>query len=332
MKMPRVIYNDDTCSLRQVDPPHDVAVVARAVDYLAENRVDRLCWNMYCGGLAYSYRSSVIENLFDFAARDPGRTLLSERNAMYALDARGVDYVPALIGEARRRGLEFYASLRMNDCHLKSQDALVPRLWREHPEYRLWGVPDTLSWHNAALDYSFPEVREPPFLAAEEIAGRYDIDGLELNFMRDPYCFQPEEAWAKRGIMTEFLERLREMLDRAGRRRGRRPGLMVSVPYDESVRRRAGLDLAEWVERRLVDLVAGCGAANDPDEDLSADIALCRHSGIPYFGHVEAFHIRNWRPDAALTRDQIAPRHNYNYLSTAEETCRKQYDVCLGAV
>ena len=50
---PRIIYNDDSCTLRNVPSPHTVETLSCALDYLKDTQVDCLCW--YVGGqIAYS--------------------------------------------------------------------------------------------------------------------------------------------------------------------------------------------------------------------------------------------------------------------------------------
>ena len=62
-RVPRIIYNDDSCTLRNTPPPHTLESLGDAVDYLKGTQVDCLCW---CVGaqLAYTWPSKVIENTF----------------------------------------------------------------------------------------------------------------------------------------------------------------------------------------------------------------------------------------------------------------------------
>jgi len=69
-RLPRFIYNDDSCTLRTVPPPRTLDSIACALDYLKGTKGDCLCG---CVGeqLAYAWPSKVIENIHDMKARVP---------------------------------------------------------------------------------------------------------------------------------------------------------------------------------------------------------------------------------------------------------------------
>ena len=82
---PRIIYNDDTCTLRTAPPPHTVDSINMALDYLKGTQVDCLCW---CVGeqIAYAWPSKVIENIFELKERGGEDVLhLGERPRRHVL-------------------------------------------------------------------------------------------------------------------------------------------------------------------------------------------------------------------------------------------------------
>ncbi len=184
MSAPLIIYNDDSCSLRYIDAPHTLEQVTEPLRYLKGGQVGALCWGMG-DEIAYAWPSKVWQNyyemldaghrigLFDdeagfdttgenanrFSNLKPGE---DPTNLMVSLHRQGIDYLPHLINASREAGISFYGSFRMNDCHLKSdpRGMLASTFWQEHQHYRLWDVTDGLTYYNAALDYSWPEVRQ----------------------------------------------------------------------------------------------------------------------------------------------------------------------------
>ena len=60
------------------------------------------------------------------------------------------------------------------------------------------------SFGNKALDYGVPEVREHILRVVRDLAERYDMDGLDLDFMRWPVYFKSDEVKANTPLMTDF--------------------------------------------------------------------------------------------------------------------------------
>ncbi|MBI4026479.1 MAG: hypothetical protein HY360_15950 [Verrucomicrobia bacterium] len=64
---PRIIYNDDSCTLRTAPPPHTVETIAYALDYLKGTQVDCLCGCVGEQQLAYSWPSKAFESYYNAA-------------------------------------------------------------------------------------------------------------------------------------------------------------------------------------------------------------------------------------------------------------------------
>ncbi len=58
--------------------------------------------------------------------------------------------------------------------------------WKLNPQYAVKGFNDYFA---TCLDFAHQEVRDYFMALVEETLTRYDIDGLELDFMREPYLF-----------------------------------------------------------------------------------------------------------------------------------------------
>ena len=80
------------------------------------------------------------------------------------------------------------------------------------------------------MDYGVPEVRQHILKVAREMVERYDIDGLDLDFMRWPVYFKNEEVKANTPLMTEFVREIRSILEEGSRKKNRRLLLSVRVP------------------------------------------------------------------------------------------------------
>ena len=182
-----------------------------------------------------------------------------------------------IIGEARKAGLEIFASLRMNDIHcgfvgiaepfkLKHPELMIgaedwpgeyPHLLSgEEPVYQ-GGYPkeSTLAMFYAAYNYAKPEVRQYRLDFVREFCPRYDWDGIQMDFMRHSLYFKPGEEEENLETMTGFMREARAVLNENGEQRGRPYLLSVRVPATPQLALRTGLDVETWLREGLIDLL-----------------------------------------------------------------------------
>jgi len=199
-----------------------------------------------------------------------------EFTKVYPLAVAGHDPVALALQFCHDNGLQFYPSFRMNDVH----ESLHKDWWRtaqwkrDHPEYLMgrhgdntrYPLSSPRAWW-AAKDYAVPAVRERQFLLIQEVCQNYDVDGIELDFFRDPLYFRPtldlRPVTAEHvQIMNNFMRRIRAMTEQVSRQRGRPLLVAARVPMSVERSRAIGLDLQTWLEQDLVDLlIVGGGYA-----------------------------------------------------------------------
>lgn len=333
---PLIIFNDDTCSLRYVDPPHSEESLEVPLRHLAGSQVGALCW---CMGedIAYSWPSKVIENYYDQLAAGHfiglfddesgfGGTMQGKgeyydklprgqepRNVMVTMHQRGEDYLPKFIERTRKHGIKFYGSFRMNDCHLKSnpRGMLSSRFWQENQDWRLWEVLDGRTYYNAAMDYSYPQVRQRKLDSMREPMEWYDMDGVELDFCRNPYTFQPSEAWEKREILTEFIRQVRRDLDVAQKKWGHRLDLVLRVPFDQRKLHEAGMDVEQWLREGIIDVLVMSWLLNDYNQEIEPWASRCRQHHVAFYPSIEIGPAHN-------------AKHNHITLETVDEIVARQ--------
>jgi len=170
----------------------------------------------------------------------------------YVLD--GGDLLKIFIDRCRKTGQVPFLSVRMNDVHFVNHARekgnvlgthALSRFYVENLDCRIGDDPK--DWLQRGLDWRRDAVRDYMFSLIEEQCENYDIDGLELDFMRMPSYFRQQETTSEQrvGIMTAFVERVRALLDRTAPG-GRRRWLCVRVPAYLAAHDRIGLDVAKW--------------------------------------------------------------------------------------
>jgi len=182
-----------------------------------------------------------------------GRELSSFGQYMLA----GGDIVGTFVEYCRKQHVVPFVSFRLNDGHhlenvgTKEQRAeWVSRFYAEHPEYRLG--PDRNDWNQHVHNWAIPQVREHKFGFLREICEQYDIDGLELDFMRHAQFFRVAETTFKQRsrIMTDFVRRVRTLLDRTAKP-GQHRWLCARVPLLLANHDSLGIDLPSMVDAGL---------------------------------------------------------------------------------
>lgn len=225
--------------------------------------------------------------------------------------ALGDDPLQPILQFWKRDGRTFFFSMRMNDAHHDNFN--WAHLWddfrRTHRD--LWIDPPTdaewetqfLPWLNGTgpkpefpshrdlrLDYSKPQVRKHYLDTLREACRRYDLDGIELDWLRSPKLFRPQEV--DTALMTAFVTEARAILDASAKTRGRPLRLVSRVPDTPELARAMGLDVEAWLKKGLLDAVIAGNGVMFSDLDLEAWVTLAHRYHTPVYGSLERMKLR----------------------------------------
>jgi hypothetical protein len=168
----------------------------------------------------------------------------------------GGDVVRVFIERCRAKGQAAFISFRMNDAHHKefadpkpgdkpgsSIGMSVTQFYAEHPEYRI--KPGSQRGGDLVQNFAVPEVRAQKLPLIRELCENYDLDGLELDFLRFYSFFRDDTPLEqRRAIMTDFVKEVRQML-------GPKRWLCARVPCYLTALDVLGLDLKALVAAGL---------------------------------------------------------------------------------
>ena len=174
-----------------------------------------------------------------------------------ALRREGTDALKVVTSHMHRKGKEVLAAIRMSDTHhreISAESPLCSLFAVKNPQFVI-RQPDQRT-NETALDYSYPQVRAHRLAIMKEVVEEYDVDGLELNFVRWAKHFPRNKGREKADILTRYIETIHKMMATAAGKRGRKP-LTLGVRIPESIEAcwRAGVDIETWVKRGWVDYV-----------------------------------------------------------------------------
>ncbi len=168
---------------------------------------------------------------------------------------QGIDLVGRLVEETRKRKLEVFWHHRVSEVDLDPQG--TGAAWKSGPDPLKRAHPDWVLktwWRYGLWNIAIPQVRQLTIDSLREVAQRYDLDGVQIDFARHVPCLSPGRQWELRHHGTELMRMARQMLLEVARRRGRPILLAAKVPQNLEGCRVDGLDVEAWARQQLVDI------------------------------------------------------------------------------
>jgi hypothetical protein len=221
----------------------------------------------HCAGPNFVHRIALNRDRRDFPGIDPLHEAIT-----YAHGKRD--------GWPVARPREVFWGIRVNDTHdasgARNADMfLYSAFKREHPEHQFAAKFDSkghvveddsielVAGQWSSVRFESPAVRRMVTDAVRDVLERYDVDGIQLNFMRHAVFFRrnglPGEAASVSEVesMSAMMREIRELANTAAERRQRPVMIAILVPDSLAYAQYLGLDLRGWYESGLVDFVIG---------------------------------------------------------------------------
>lgn len=246
--------------------------------------------------------------------------------------------------KCRELGLRPWITLRMNDCHDPDEAASLLRGELFYTaEENGWTIGKAYGYYRHCLNYAVPEIRRLMLDYTREQLLRYDVFGLELDFMREIYCFDYQNADTDEivGLMNQYMRDTAAIVKEAEAKWGHDVQLSVRMMRDLDQCRAYGFDPQTWCAEGLVDAI--CVTPRFSTNDSAMPIAdwKARCKGAEIWAGVETLvntQAKGCCADAATVRGYGAQYltagadglYLFNYMSsgTVGDREREVYDTC----
>ena len=241
-----LMYNQDDSALffqikQRITPAHVDTMVDEAADGGADAML--ICVNAQMA----SYPSKVWQRCWENKHPHPMAYHVKAGEL-----AEQCDYLQRSLERCRQRQIAPGASIRMNDMHGYPEwpdSPMFSDFYRAHPEWQLDNSILGRGYGARGLNYACPQVREHYLALIREVAEEYDVEILELDFLRFPSFFDRKSAADNCRTMTDFIGQVRTTLDSAGRR----INLIPRVPCLPAGAYELGFDVQTWAQQDLID-------------------------------------------------------------------------------
>ena len=167
-----------------------------------------------------------------------------------------VDAIQIFIDKMRGLGIRPWLALRMNDAHFGDSptsflhsDMFYEELSAGHT------IGEKYDYYSGCFDFKYPRYKNALLNFIEETVGKYDVFGLELDFMRECHCFDYLNDPECHKIMTEYIREIRAVVDKAACRVGHDIKLSIRTCRSPRDAMAFGFDIKTLVAEGLVDLV-----------------------------------------------------------------------------
>ena len=273
--------------------------------------IDGFLWSVG-GHNVYDFETDIGERFGEgYDEMEEPRRRAQKANLRYLIENHGGP-VTVISQLCRKAGLDFFPSLRMNEHYdIDVSSPGYSRLRRERPELLIGRVDEelpkpSLEWGiRTGLNYAFPDVRSYMSSIIVELLERFDVDGIELDFMRHPAFFRVEEAYSNRYLMTDLVRYVRRRMNELSDEKGRPLDLIARVPPTLRDCARIGLDVTAWLDEGLVDILVAGGGFRPFEMPMGEFVEAARGTGCQVYGCLEAL-----RPAVdELTLRAIAARY-----------------------
>ena len=264
----------------------------------------------------YSHATEVGERFYELEPPFKSKFWLLHAERAREMIEAGADPPQVVVEQGHRRGLDVLIGFRMNDLHdsrllwrgnpqlmwlnrplrhpvlqdgrLNEENVVgyICRMKRDHPELLIGEHAGIGKRFALAFDYARQEVRDFRLALIREACTKYDLDGVELDFMRTFIFFKPGAEQAEMPRMSEFMAQVRAVLDEVGSARRKRLGLVVRTLAPLSASRELGLDVAAWLQQGWIDgLILGIDdRSNLPIRD---DVNTGHRHGCPVYASIK---------------------------------------------
>ncbi len=186
---------------------------------------------------------------------------IPDRSARWVRGAKklhdiGKDPYEFWIRETRKTGRRASISIRMNDIHCVDDENnfMHSDFWRKHPEFRR-EQKMYHGWDSYALDFSHKEVREYALSMVKAVLDRYDLDGLELDWMRFGHSIRPGFEDETRDLLTQFQRDVRTFARGTEKKLGHSVTISVRCPSIPQEAFDLGYDIVQWANENLIDRI-----------------------------------------------------------------------------
>lgn len=186
----------------------------------------------------------------------------------------GVSLQEVWLNTLREIGINPWISIRMNDIHEASAEdsILFSDFFRKNRHKNRASHRQPAGYYDYALDYMFPEVREHYLTVIGEALERFDMYGIELDFMREIYSVGIGREYEGIAVINAFMREVYALVKKAESRLCHPVKIAVRLPDTPEKALRLGFDFFDWVRAGIIDHITVTPRWSSSDNHMPIDL------------------------------------------------------------
>lgn len=200
----------------------------------------------------------------------------------YKLLEKNIDMYSVWLEALKEIGIRPWISVRMNDCHGNmEQDNIRKSTYVEaHPELHIAAHREKTGYFDKCFNYHCEEIRKRMLIYINEMLGKYDVSGLELDMMRDTFFFQFGTEWHGFEVMNSFMLDVHKIISKYEKQYGHSIKLSIILPSNPNMLIEKGIDLFGFGDK--IDFITIISRWETTDTDMPIELwrQLLRNTDI----------------------------------------------------
>ncbi|MBQ8248961.1 MAG: hypothetical protein IJY93_03635 [Clostridia bacterium] len=193
------------------------------------------------------------------------------KGSYYLYETLGTDPIGILTDCFEEIGINPWLSFRMNDVHdmsSMSTSIVFSEFYHSHPEIRRVQHHTYVGNFDKAMDYSYPLVRDYMLGFINETLNRYDIYGIELDFLRELWLWHIGGEYKGLDILNDFMRQVDDLVAVYEEKYGHKIHIATRVAYNLETNYDFGVDVVTWMAEGIVDTVIPASRWGTVDMDI----------------------------------------------------------------
>ena len=184
---------------------------------------------------------------------------LVTRAAYHLWYEKGIDIYQVWIDRCRYNKINPWLSFRMNNAEAPYKNEphahLSEYYYQHYDDFSRVNHRTKYSALDMCRDYGIEEFRNYMLAYIEEMVNRYDVFGIELDFLREHVCLKLGDEYEGRNILTEFIGKVKKIVAKAEQKYQHSIKILVRCPNEPRLAFDWGFDVVTWARKGLVNVI-----------------------------------------------------------------------------